>query len=320
VAASIDALRSHDVLGLSAGEGHGDMRGEAFVVGLIRNPRFVDVPVDVVVEAGNARYREVMDRYTRGEDIDPAALRLVWDDSTQAQLLSAVGEIPEVYRAIREVNALQPAVRRIRAILPDPPIEWEHVATKEDYRKWLEQRDSYGADAVRREILAKGRRALLIFGGGHLQRRNQLSNYQIEHPLAQTVISLLEQSGARTFVVKTAAGSQQGGMPMWPVPSVALLRGTVLGLAPQPLSGQQRFAVQDGRLVPIPREAWVSVPLQEEVDALLYLGLPADRKVNAPPVSVCSEPGYIDRRLARMALAGLPPPELDRLRKLCAKR
>jgi hypothetical protein len=60
------------------------------------------------------------------------------------------------------------------------------------------------------EVLDKRRRALLIFGGGHLQRRNQLSNYQMDHPLAHTVISLLEQGGAQTFVVKTMACAQPG--------------------------------------------------------------------------------------------------------------
>jgi hypothetical protein len=108
-------------------------------------------------------------------------------------------------------------------------------------------------------------------------------------------------------------------MQMWSAPSVALLRGTALGLAPQPSNGQQRFPVQDGRLIPILRGAWTSVQLQEEVDALLYLGPSAEGKTKAPPLSVCSEPGCIERRLARMNLAGLPPPELERLRKLCAK-
>jgi hypothetical protein len=318
IAAIVDALRSHDVVGLSAGEGHGDLRGEAFVLALIRDTRFAEEAVDVVVEAGNARYQGVMDRYTRGEHVDAAALRRVWDDSTQAQLLSAAGEIPLIYRTIREINAVQPAHRRIRAVLPDPPIEWEHVATKDDYRKWLEQRDSYGAEAVRREVLDKRRRALLIFGGGHLQRRNQLSNYQMDHPLAHTVISLLEQGGAQTFVVKTAEGSLQDGMQTWPVPSLAFVRGTTLGSAPEP-SGGQRFSVENGRLVPIPREQWVSVPYQDQVDALLFLGPTAERRVKPPPVSICSEPGYVERRLARMMLARLPPPELDRLKKLCAR-
>ena len=113
----------------------------------------------------------------------------------------------------------------------------------------------------------------------------------MDHPLAQTVISLLEQGGAHTFVVKTAEGSLQDGMQTWPVPSLAFVRGTTLGRAPEPSSGQQRFSVEDGRLVPIPRERWVSVPYQDQVDALLFLGPTAERKVKTPPVSICSAPG-----------------------------
>ena len=318
IAAILDALESHAVVGLSAGEGHGDLRGEEFVVALIRDPRFVEASIDVVVEAANARYQDVMDRYTRGETIDSAALRRVWDDSTQVQLVSAAGEIPAIYRVIREVNANRPEHRQIRAVLPDPPIEWERVSTRDDYRTWLAQRDSYGAEAVRREVLARGRRALLIFGGGHLQRRNQLSNYEMEAPLAQTVVSLLERAGVRTFIVKTPSGAQQEGMHGWPVPSLALVRGTAVGLAPEPSAGQ-RVAVREGRLVPIPREQWVTVPYQDQVDAVLFLGPTSERRSKPLPLSLCSEPGYVETRMARMTLAALPPPELERLKKLCAK-
>ena len=40
---------------------------------------------DVVIENGNARYQDVMDRYVRGDEVPYEALRHVWHDTTQTQ-------------------------------------------------------------------------------------------------------------------------------------------------------------------------------------------------------------------------------------------
>lgn len=79
IAAVVDAFRSHDVIGLQAGESHGDERGPAFVISVMRDPRFAAVGVDVVMENGSARYQGVIDRYTRGEEVPYSELRHVWD-------------------------------------------------------------------------------------------------------------------------------------------------------------------------------------------------------------------------------------------------
>jgi hypothetical protein len=34
--------------------------------------------------------------------------------------------------------------------------------------------------------------------------------------------------------------------------------------------------------------------------------------------AICTEPGYLDTRVARMALAGIPQAEADRLKQFCA--
>jgi hypothetical protein len=318
ISAIIQALRTHDVVGLSAGEGHGDARGREFVVSLIRDPQFSTVAVDVVAENGNARFQDVMDRYISGESVDIASLRPAWNDTTQVQVVSAAGQVPEVFRTIRDVNLRLPRERQIRVLLPDPPIDWDRIQTNADYRKWLEQRDANGADVVRRETRPKGRHALLIYGSGHLQRRNQLTNYRMDDPIAQTVVSLLERAGAKTFIIGTAGGPLQSEMRTWPVPGLTFLRGTSLGLAPQPSAGQ-RVSIRDGRFIPIPREEWISVPLQEEVDALLYLGPTSERRSEAMPPEICSEPGYVESRIKRMIIAGLPQMEVDRLKQFCEK-
>jgi hypothetical protein len=318
-----DALRSVPVVGLSPGDGHGDARGPAFVIALVRDSRITSAPTDLVMEGANGRYQAAMDRYVRGEKVPDAELRPIWDDTTQQQIPGPVwsGDVPPIYRVVREVNATLPAERRMRVLLGDPPIDWETVHTPAEYRAWLEQRDWYPAELVRTEVAAKGRRALVFFGGGHLQRKQQLTNYVMEDPLAQTVISLVERAGIKTFIVKH--GTEKEGMGGWPVPSLALLRGTALGAAPEPSLGSaapqggQRVAIRNGQFVPIPREQWISVPLEEQTDALVWLG-PASLRVEMPPPrEICRDTAYVHTRLRRIATAGLPSSESERLKQLC---
>jgi hypothetical protein len=316
IGAILDAFRAHAVVGLSAGEGHGDTRGPAFVVALIEDPRFAPTSIDVAMENGNARYQDAMDRYTRGDAVPYAELRRVWDDTTQPQVIDAVGNIPEIYRALREINRSLPRDRQHRALLGDPPIEWEHVQTAADFRKWLERRDSSGAEVIRRESIAKGRRVLAIYGGGHLQRKQQATNYVMNHPLAETVISLLDRAGVATFVVSTV--SLRDEVRSWPVPSLALIRGTPLGAEDIPQGSVPRVTIQDGKFVPIPKEQWATLKTEEQIDALLYLGPVATHTDPSP--TVCSEPEYVNTRLQRMALAGLPPSEPERLKTLCGAK
>ncbi len=323
VAGIADALRSCPVIGLSPGDGHGDERGPAFVITLIRDPRITAAATDVVMEGANGRYQAAMDRYTRGESVSDAELRPIWDDTTQPQIPGPVwtGEVPAIYRAVREVNAKLPRERQMRALLGDPPIEWENVHSEAGFLKSLEQRDSYPADLIQREVIAKGRRALVFFGGGHLQRRQQLTNYVMDDPIAQTVVSLVERAGIRTFIVWH--GTEKEGMSGWPVPSLAILRGTTLGAEAEPWFGSdspqggQRVAIRNGTFVPIPREQWISIRRDEQIDALVYLG-PASTRTEAPlPRQICGDRKYVQMRLERMKIVGLPPSESRRLEQLC---
>src|SRR5438045_3107602 len=83
--------------------------------------------------------------------------------TTQQQIPGPVwtGEVPAIYRAVRDVNRTLPRERQMRALLGDPPIDWRNVHTPAEFRKWLELRDSYPADLIQREVIAKGRRALV---------------------------------------------------------------------------------------------------------------------------------------------------------------
>ena len=239
----------------------------------------------------------------------------MWDDTTQPQVASGAGEIPEIYRALRDVNHTLPPARWHRALLGDPPIAWERVAAAADFRPWLERRDTSGADVVRREAIAKGRQALLVYGAGHLQRRQQATNYVMSDPLAETVVSLLAGAGVKTLVVTTIG--ERDAVRGWPVPSLAFIRGTTLGAENVPQGSRPRVSIEHGAFVPIPRGQWVELRMEEQIDAVLYLGPASTRRLAPLPASICADRAYVDVHLRRMALAGLPPSEAARLKELC---
>ena len=306
VRAILAAFESHDIVAVDEGR-HGNEQGHELRLRLIRHPGFARSVNDIVVEFGSARYQEMMDRYIRGENVPAGELRRAWQDTTQ----HAVWDVPifeEFFRTVRQVNESLPKDRQLRVLLADPPIDWSAVRTPSDHFKWLRMRDTHGAALVQREVLAKKRKALLIFGAMHLQRRNISANYD---PLdgAETVISILDLAGAKTFTIRTPTEpeppSLQADMASWPVPSLALLRGTRLGMRDAAMfwsTDMPRFALRDGKPSPLPREQWRVLPMQDLFDALLYLG-PASTITTAKlPPAVCADTTYRQMRRDRMLL------------------
>lgn len=306
VRAILAAFESHEIVALDEGR-HGNVQGHELRLKLIRQPTFAREVNDIVVEFGSARYQELMDRYIRGEDVPGGELRRAWQDTTQ----HAVWDAPifeEFFRAVRQVNESLPKDSQLRVLLADPPIDWAAVKTAPDHFKWLRMRDTHGAALVQREVLAKKRKALLIFGAMHLQRRNISANYE---PLdgAETVISILDRAGAKIFAIRTLTEpeprSLQAEMTSWPVPSLALLRGTRLGMRDAAMfwsTEMPRVAMRDGKPSPLPSEHWRVLPMQDLFDALLYLG-PAARITTAKlPAALCADSAYRQMRRYRMLL------------------
>jgi hypothetical protein len=164
--------------------------------------------------------------------------------------------------------------------------------TAADFQRWLELRDSFPAEQIRRDVLAKGRHALALFGGGHLQRKQQATNYQMDHPLAQTVVSLVERGGASTFLVHTRF--EEPAARGWPTPSLAIIGGTDLGAQPVPEGSIPRVSIgADGRIIPLPPDQWISLRQEEQFDAIVYTGAaapaPALRQLSVT-IRLSSEP------------------------------
>jgi hypothetical protein len=224
------AFQSHPLVGL--GEHHSIQQELDFYSALIRDPRFAADVGNVVVEFGGAAHQDIIDRYVNGEDVSYAELRKVWTDT--------VGWLPVVTRVgyaaffaqVRETNKALPPGKRIRVWLGEPVIDWSKIT----HAGWLalnRQRDTHAAALIEREILAKGRKALLIYGAGHF-----------EPPVPGSAGEALEKAGWSTtylstlirrrhpdalFVAifyngigdKTCAREMDRSMETWPVPAMA---------------------------------------------------------------------------------------------------
>lgn len=319
IAAIVNTFRTHDLVAL--GDAHGNVQSQTFLRKLVADPRFADAVNDIIFESANARYQDLVDRYVRGDDVPAASLPQVWQNTTIAN------EIPVdagFFDAVRSVNASRPAERRLRILLGDPPIDWATVRTRTDHLTWLAMRDSFPAALIQIEVLAKRRKALVLYGQLHFQRKNVMSNLQMDDWRMQTIVSLIERSTPSKFFTiwqfDDGLAAIQPDIAFWPAPSFAAVRGTRLGAADITMVSlaRGRMQVKGDALVPVPKEQWLPLRIEDQLDAVLYLGPASAMTEAALSNASCAEPGYLEERLRRIALTGIPAFEAERARKVCA--
>lgn len=284
IGAILGKCHSYPVMALGEGS-HGDLNSLKFRLALIRDPRFS--VNDIVVEAGNGRYQDRIDAYVRGDDVPATIVREACRNTTNPNTGSDYPSFEEIFHAVRAVNLTLPSERRIRILLGDPPFDWSAVRAVADLSRpggiLTPDRDPFVANLVVRESVAKKRRALIVYGDMHYRRSHKAS-----------LITHLENAGVNVFSIwtTTAAGlsAWQSDAYSWPVPSLAVIRGTALGSAMVPM--------------------WHPLSLEKQVDAVLNLGVFAPGSI---PREYCDDPEYMKMRLFRTDLRG----EGDRLRRFC---
>lgn len=291
-AAILDAFASHDVVFLGEG-GHGNPAGHAFRLDLIRDPRFPSTVNDIVVEFGNSRYQAMMDRYIRGEDIPRNQLKHAWQDTTVASPVWDVPMYEDFFRQVRSLNETLPQEGKVRVLLGDAPIDWRLVKTREQLLPFALAKDRTTATIIQTQVLARHRRALVIYGDGHLLGRG------ISRPPA--LINLVEHGSITTKVLNVAAsrGSLLTVVPdarNWTTPVMMSVAGTVLGS--QPLAAFYS---------PPPAPEWAQLTLADQFDALLYLGPAQSSPPSRIPAELCADRAYMAMRLGRIAIDGGPP-------------
>jgi hypothetical protein len=252
--AVVAAFGRHQLV--AVGEVHGQQEHHDAMQVLLNDPRLPDVVDDIVVEFGNALYQPTMDRFTAGPAVENDDLRLVWRNTTQSPAVSLDAPCYEqFFRTVRSVNWPLPARRQIRVLLGDPPIDWSTVRTREEVESF--DRDGHLVSVIEREVLAKGRRALVFYGSNHVKHAP---------PGAQGgggIARIEQETGRRAYVILAGGHPRLASAP----------RRTVV-----PAAGTWLAGADSGEFGYLPGEC--GVPFGAFADALLYLG-PLDQQTQS---------------------------------------
>jgi uncharacterized iron-regulated protein len=174
----ISAFDHADILALS--DGHRRKLDSDLRIRLVRHPQFAKKVHFIVVEFANTASQPILDRYVRGEDVPLAELQQVWRNTTQTNGVWDSPVYAEFLATVRQVNRKLPAGKLIRVLAGDPP-------TGSDI-----PRDDSAASVLKEQVLDKGGKALLIYGGGHLYRNLGITKkLQATYPGRTVVVELL---------------------------------------------------------------------------------------------------------------------------------
>jgi hypothetical protein len=302
VPAILAAFDKYEVVGMS--EAHGMKDVDDLILPLIRNPEFPVKVNDIVVECGNSLYQPILDRYIAGEDVPFTEARKVWRDTTQP-MCGMSGFFEQLFPLVRAINQRLPPGKRVRVLAGDPPIDWRQVKSSQDIAKFSD-RDASIASVMEKEVLARHRKALILFGIFHLMHGggagpgNAVTIYEKDYPGLTFVIGDLGTFNA------DQSGLSRSPFATWPIPSLALTKGTWLG------------ALDLGRF--FPPTIWTDddcnvhneFPKNEQksmadlVDAFLYLGPQDLRLTEQVPADIALDVNYMTELHRREVLMGLP--------------
>lgn len=169
VRAVIEATSTHRLVAI--GERHLSEPFHDFLQDLL--PELPDKVDDIVVEFGNALHQDVADRFVLNlEPVEPDELAQIWRTTIGGRVYWDAPVYQRFFRSVRDLNAGLEPDQRIRVVLGDPPVDWSQVdsAADRDRIQTEDQREPFFAGVVDREVMARGRRALLLAGGEHLRR------------------------------------------------------------------------------------------------------------------------------------------------------
>jgi len=286
--AVLAAFRTNRLVAIS--DSHQGQETHDLLMTLISDPRLPGVVNDIVVEFGDAFYQDTIDTFVLdGQPVADADLRPVWRNTTQSPL--ATGDAPvyeQIYRRVRAVNWTLPPGKRIRVLLGDPPFDWSQVTSRGQIPGG--QRNTYPASVIEQQVLAKGRRALLFYGGVHLLHNTA--------DTSTSIVSLIEQqTGVRAHVIldlmplSTDPGGVLARLAACPRGTVIPTAGTWLG---QTSAGDVLPGVLQGQVGQPPKlvNPWCGTTLGQLVDAGLYLGQAAEMTASWPDPAIFLDPAY----------------------------
>ena len=316
IATILDATKRYPLVGL--GERHMLQEMHDVITALLFHPDLPGSIDDIAVEFGCAAYQGLADRFIlHGEPVARADLAQIWRQVGDPAWNAPVYE--QFYRSVRAINWMQPPERRIRVLLGQDPVTMSQVIAHPTDRAVIaainKPMDDHFAALVEREVLAKGRRALLIAGSGHLLKDlnndgtppqpNAAAQILRRHPGALFTLDLFVmphvpapppgRNNDSNLKKKLGVAAQQAHRVAvrfagWPRPSVAYLAGTWLG------EGQSDLSYR--ALTP------AAARYDAQADAILYVGQNDALTASQPDPAIYHWGAYPGRLQRASAISG----------------
>ncbi|WP_027708718.1 MbtH family NRPS accessory protein [Zooshikella ganghwensis] len=195
-AQGITALFDHyDLVGLS--EMHWHPAVIAAFTDLLRSDELAAVVDDIVVEFGNAAYQSVVDEYVAGAPVPETELVKAWQNTLNFVVWQPSG-YQQLFKMVRQLNQQRPKSQQLRIVLAEPAFDWAQIKQPSDWQALQAARDQGYYQRIELEVLNKGRKGLMIFGGYHLTRQpvsrnraKQVASANTETPAQKTSNSVM---------------------------------------------------------------------------------------------------------------------------------
>jgi hypothetical protein len=246
--ALIQAMEHYPLVGL--GERHMLQEMHDFFTALLHRPDLPRTLTDIVVEFGNAYYQDLADRFVLSDQpVARADLVQIWRQIGDPAWNAPVYE--QFFRTVRAINWMRQPAQRIRILLGQPPVTMSQLLARPTDSHiagvFEGTTDDHYAAVIEQQVLAKGRRALLLAGSGHLARGIRADDDKPGHPNAITQVLgrrpgvyygidlfMLPPKGTPVANPKAAKMADElqriaAKFKDWPRPAVASVAGTWLG-------------------------------------------------------------------------------------------
>jgi hypothetical protein len=293
---------------VALGERHMLQEMHDLITALLFHPDLPGKIDDIVVEFGNSAYQNLADRFVlEGQPVGRAELEQIWRQIGDPTWNAPIYE--QFFRSVRAINWMRPLGKRMRVLLGQPPVTMDQVLAHPTDRALLNTfagtPDDQIAAILNHEVLGKGRKALLVAGGGHTMRGlrqdtnppqglSAVSQVLQQHPGAVFSIDLyllfpasvprgVSPQNPKGQVMLKQRQQIAAHFAPWPRPALAQLAGTWLGAQPSDLSY---------RALP------TAARYEDQADAILYLGPATAMTASQPDPAIYhwgNYPGQLQR-------------------------
>jgi hypothetical protein len=254
IPAIIAAFNAFAIVGI--GDIHGTKDINDFFLSLVRHPAVLHSINDIVVEGLDSDLQPTIDQYIAGADVPIEDAKQLWREGSDG----ANDFKAQLFQLVRRINLKLPPASRVRVLAAEPP----------PGGGW---RDTHIASILAKEVMARNRKALLFYGGGHLNRGvpdQLITIHEAKYPgttfIVQSYVGGRQRNHCGLPVIMNGT-SQDPKMAAWLVPSLLRVKNTWL-------ADFARDEVWSPAAVAMNARLGRAVSPLDPFDAYLYLGPP----------------------------------------------